>query len=274
MKILITIVSLFLINNRLLIAQSAIQNSPSSQSEIMSTDQLYLTGTVFLEGPYMGGKKMSTELQKNNLLDVFKFDEINPFIFVGSSRLLKMNLGAQPPIGAVDVIKFVLRIKIDPYYAVDSAFAWLLEDGTIREYQSGIKPFVIFNIVNANTYYVEVRHRNHLPIITNDAYIFKDKAMVNIDFSNPKLLRGMANVAYKTNDAALMVAGDVYKTSILRETNANDSFYMTKALKEISATNKIYSIADVNMNSIVDVEDKKITDENIKKLYFFPLPNE
>lgn len=277
MKFLVILAPLFFMINLVGFAQTTNKNIFNDNNVIMGTDQLYLTGTVFLEGPYLGNGKMSNELQKNNLLDVFKFDEKNPFVFVGSSRLLKMSLGAEPPIGTVDVLKFVLRTKSDPYSVVDSAFAWLMEDGTIREYEKGIKTFVIFNIVNANTYFVEVRHRNHLPIISNDPYLFRDKTLVNIDFTNPKLLQGKGNESFKisnTGGVALMVAGDLYKNSLVRETNAHDSFSMIKALRETSPTNKIYSVADLNMNSLVDIEDKKILDENSKKLYFFPLPNE
>ncbi len=244
---------------------------PITASEV----QLQLSANVFLEGAYNMDGTMHTKLLESNLLDTFKYNPLVPFVYFGNSRLYKMSNGFSVPSNAVDVIKFQLRIVQPPYTVVDSAYAWLLKDGQIRDYITGTKNAITFYQAPEGNYYVEVRHRNHLPIVSRNAYYFKNLITTNINFTNPKLLMGDIN-SYKILKpvVAVMVAGDVAKTNNIRETNAKDVFFMLKSINDIASTKKIYHVADGNMDGFVDIKDKQLVEMNDSKLYFFPLEGE
>ncbi|TAH26706.1 MAG: hypothetical protein EAZ07_03365 [Cytophagales bacterium] len=240
-------------------------------------DILQLSINIWLEGAFDGEKQMNTELNKKRILEQFEYNILRPRVIIGNITIPQMLPGYRVPSGAVDIIKIMLRSQTIPYKVVDSTLAWVMNNGTIRDYSTGLNNFAIFDNSNAGTYFVEIRHKNHLPIISNTAYSFENKRTIGIDFSNPKIIRGRDN-SYKTTKTnqliAMMVAGDVFKNSSLKETNAHDVFLMNKILNEGEFTNLEYHIGDVNLDGSINETDKKIVDFNSSKLYFFPIPME
>ncbi len=103
---------------------------------------------VFLQGPYVG-PFMSTGLNTGGILAAH----------FGSMAI---------PALAVDSITIEIRDSVQPAKSTIRRYApaWLLADGTIRDFLDTTKSYLGFTGVAAGSYYVVVRHRNHLAVMT------------------------------------------------------------------------------------------------------------
>jgi hypothetical protein len=105
---------------------------------------------VFLQGPY------NTVTNAMNIL-------------LRTSGLLAAHFGAMPiPAGAVDSITVEVRDSLAAAKATKRVFApaWLLTDGTIRDFGDTTKNYVGFNGATAGNYYIVIHHRNHLAVMS------------------------------------------------------------------------------------------------------------
>jgi hypothetical protein len=110
---------------------------------------LSLSVKTFLQGPY----NTSTGLMNTTLR---------------SSGLLASHFSGIPiPFNTVDSINIEIRNAASASASTIRKFApaWLLADGTIRSFTDTTKSFVEFDTAAGN-YYVVVRHRNHLAIMS------------------------------------------------------------------------------------------------------------
>ncbi len=73
------------------------------------------------------------------------------------------------PSDAVDSIMIYLRTGISAATTVDSVSAWLMPDGSIKDFHSGTNGFVTFANAAPGSYYVVVAHRNHLAVMSSSA---------------------------------------------------------------------------------------------------------
>lgn len=124
---------------------------------------------ALLEGAYTGGVNMSSDPNYYLLADAEYSDAAagNPFTS-NQGMYAGYSLPTAAPDNAIDVIAVILRETTMPYNRADTAYAWLMEDGSIRDFWSGTSAYVNFcDAVPGNTYYVEVQHKNHLPVMNN-----------------------------------------------------------------------------------------------------------
>jgi hypothetical protein len=152
---------------------------------------------------------------------------------------------------AIDTI----RIEIRPSATSSirkSAPAWLLTNGTIRAFADTTKDYVVFD-TTAGYYFVVVRHRNHLAIMSKDS-ISLDPTPVLYNFTTGQ------SQAYGTNGMVgigtkyAMWAGDVTGNGILRyNLGGNDRLPILTRIggTNINATVSGYYNEDVNMNGVV-----------------------
>jgi hypothetical protein len=112
--------------------------------------QIHAAAKVYLQGPYLTvGDSMAVSLRTSGILAAH---------FVG-----------RPIPGlAVDSITIEIRDSSTTAKATvrKSAPAWLLSNGSIRNFSDTTKAYVDFDSVLAGRYYVVVWHRNHLGIMT------------------------------------------------------------------------------------------------------------
>lgn len=106
---------------------------------------------VYLQGPYNTG----TNAMNNSLR---------------TGGRLAAHFGSMPiPAGAVDSINMEVRDSLVAAKATKRVFtpAWLLTDGTIRDFGDTTKNYVGFSGAPAGNYYIVISHRNHLAVMSS-----------------------------------------------------------------------------------------------------------
>ncbi|MCS7073400.1 MAG: hypothetical protein NZ108_02930, partial [Bacteroidia bacterium] len=161
--------------------------------------------------------------------------------------------------------------------AVDSGYVWLLNDGTILDFETGTQSWVPFCNINptpADDYYILVRHRNHLPVMSAN--------VVHIDSTTGNLLVDFTNIAnvYDSGELPLSTPGEygMFPCSVVDdpvngdvgEVNASDLFRVGNINATISDT---YDKRDVDMDGDVDGSDYNLTNTANDNLYYTTVPN-
>jgi hypothetical protein len=132
-----------------------------------------LTGKVFLQGPYnTTSSNMNTTL---NALDVLPLTD--PY---GLSITALVDPNTIPNI--VDWVKIEIRDATTPSTIIKSVPAFVRNDGTLLAL-NGSSTTVNLGVLPSN-YYIAIRHRNHLGVMTNTALNFTGAtATANVDFT-------------------------------------------------------------------------------------------
>ncbi|MBI5473014.1 MAG: hypothetical protein HY961_11770 [Ignavibacteriae bacterium] len=202
-----------------------------------------LSARALLEGPFDGSSGlMNTHLRTAGSL---------------SSRFPDMVV----PAGAVDSVNVELRNTVG---GLDSSFmyrepAWLLADGSIRNMFDTTRTFIDypFPIAGGGTYYIVVRHRNHLPIMSATGISVASSSTTSYDFTTGQ------DKAYGTNPMRLigtkycMYAGDGNQSAVVTAADANAAFGI------LNSTG--YRNADINLSGIVTASDANSIFGNLNK---------
>jgi endoglucanase len=152
------------------------------------------------------------------------------------------------PSEAVDSIN--IEIRNSPTAAASTIRmyqpAWLLRDGTVRSFNDTTKSFVEFQ-TEAGEYYLVVRHRSHLAIMSASSQLLSHAMPEVHDFTMGQ------NKAYGTNPMMpigttfALYPGDSDQSKVISSADANAVF------GALNATG--YSINDVNLSGIVSSSD-------------------
>ncbi len=132
----------------------------SNQSAFTVIDPV-LRARIFLEGPYAGGGTMSTQLRTDGVLPASHPFSGPPWNYAGTESV------AVVPPGVVDWVLLSLRTGTAGATRVSRRAALLMSNGSILDLD-GSSP-VTFSGVGLGSYFVVVRHRNHLPAMTASA---------------------------------------------------------------------------------------------------------
>jgi hypothetical protein len=123
-----------------------------------------MAGSVFLEGPYAGFGEMSTTLNTAAALPADHPYGVPPWNYAGSDSVISM------PSDAVDWVLIEIRSDTAAASSIDTLAALLLRDGTLAS-PAGSDSLEFPNLPPGE-YYVVVRHRNHLPVMSAAAVDF------------------------------------------------------------------------------------------------------
>jgi hypothetical protein len=180
--------------------------------------QLALKAMVLLEGPWRFGS-MAMDLRIKDLIpktppDIYPYnlDPNRPFIVVASI-----------PDSVVDWIVLEFRPSlnsVERYYRT----VFVRTDGKIVDLDGKSPVLLSKGGIDSGEYFIAVRHRNHLAIVTEDKIrLYPETVQKVIDFTSPDLLMGRTNalkpVGFDPNGSILfgMVAGDVNGDGIINE---------------------------------------------------------
>ena len=221
---------------------------------------------VKLEGAYRGGAYEANALNTN---------ELNRFEF-GGAGYYNMLQGYAVPTSAVDLIKVYIREPTSPYNYIDTAVAWAMNDGSIRDMLTGDDSYVEFcdaKIVNSNPYMVEVRHRNHVSIMTGTGSPYVANSNIPnvidaIDLTNPTNLYGLSP-AQDIGGEMFMYKGNTFSVQNDQEVNSLDLIYMVNDVKKLSLG---YLNTDVNLDGAVDGLDYNSISSNALNLKMSSVP--
>lgn len=231
---------------------------------IGSSNSLYGNFKVFLEGATDDGSTvMNTGLRSSNVL---------------TDSLLKiypMLAGYSVASSAVDRITFSLVDSITGL-AVDTAYAWLMNDGSIRDYATCTKNNVSFTkAVPITKYFVYASHRNHLPASSKSLALNSIKpspTTFNHDYS-----KGVYGGGAKYDAGSglwLLYASDPYK-SWKNQTDVLD--LLRTWADEDAGTYRLpgkyyYRNTDLDLDGVVNAKDQIIANDHNNKLFYSTLP--
>jgi peptidoglycan/xylan/chitin deacetylase (PgdA/CDA1 family) len=220
---------------------------------------LLLNLKVFLEGPYSGSGLMSTTLNTNNLIPLSS-NKAYPAAVYGYYTV--SNLTSIPSSDIVDWVLVELRTGTGSETTIERQVAFLKRDGTIVD-TDGSSP-VAFTGLSEGDYYVVVRHRNHLAIMTSSAIRLSSNSAL-YDFTT------FQSQAYTTStDPMIDLGGGVFG---MFSGDTNDSGIITAADKSTVNSfnlNSGYYNADTNFSGIVTAADKTNINSNNLKQEFVP----
>ena len=123
-----------------------------------TTIPLMVSIKVFLQGPYIGNSTMSTTLNSKGLIPLLQPYNHSPWNYNGSESV------SQIPSGVVDWV--LLKLKENDSTSVMTRAAFLKSDGHIVDLDG--TSAVAFSDVLPGNYYIAVKHRNHLSVMSSE----------------------------------------------------------------------------------------------------------
>ena len=192
------------------------RGSSSPSVTAVGTEQsagIYVNAKVYLEGPYSGGGVMSTSL--NSVLPLTSNTAYSTVTYGYTAS----TVGSIPNANIVDWVLVELRTGTASGTKDTVRAAFLKNDGTIVDVD-GSSP-VLFPTVAAGNYYVVIRHRNHLAVMTASAIPLSGS-------SSPYDFTTAQTDAYGTNPMKAltggsygMIAGDASSDGSINATDLN-----------------------------------------------------
>lgn len=168
---------------------------------------------IRLQGALMGTNDtlMRDDLRTRNLIPLQEpYAELNGFLHegTGGGEVVDTSiLMIEGPNAIVDWVLVELRDATEPSMVVATRSALLQRDGDVVD-TSGLAP-LRFPEVSSGSYYVAVRHRNHLGVMTYGTYILSPQVKT-IDFRTPSTLTyGGEEAQYKESGRLHLWAGDI-----------------------------------------------------------------
>jgi hypothetical protein len=218
--------------------------------------------SAFLQGPFSGGS-MTTTLNLNNFIPLNQPYNTSPWNYPGTEIVSSI------PSGVVDWVLVELRTGTGASTAVQKRSCFILDDGSIVDLD-GISA-VKFDKTNGNNYYVVIRHRNHLAIMSANTLtlsssldgVYLTGGSTEYNFSTAQT-QAYGSAAMKDVGGGVlgMISGDT-----------NNSNIITAADKSIVNSSNLangYYIGDTNFSGIVTAADKININSNNLKQSFVP----
>ena len=211
---------------------------------------------AYLEGPYdTGTGQMSSTLRANGLVPLAEPYAGLGYAHAGGGAGETTNSAVLSVSGAnaiVDWVVMELRSAANSAQVVATRSALLQADGDVVSAADGTSPVALS--AAAGNYFVALRHRNHLGIMTNAAVALSSTS-INLDLSNGSVaLYGGAAATTPIGGRNLLVAGDVNRSGVLVYTGADND--RDPILSRVGGTNPNATVAgyygeDVNMDGVV-----------------------
>ena len=199
---------------------------------------LNLNLKVFLEGPFTSGI-MKTFLKEMNLLPLEQPFGIPPWNYNGNESVSEFSSDV------VDWILVELRKDLNDSTTIARKAGLLLSDGSVREITNGN---MIFRVL-PDSYYVVIKHRNHLGIMSAHKINSRD---INVIYDFTTSLES----AYGSN--ALANLGSGFYGMFSGDANGNGVINIEDLTEYWRNQNGYvgYKSADFNLNGGVNISDK------------------
>lgn len=201
---------------------------------------------VFLEGPYVANHSMSTALKAYGLLPLTQPYNTAPWNYAGTESVTSF------PANAVDWILVEARSASNMDQVVAQKAAILLQNGYVQDIDgtAGVR----FDNMPNGSYYVVVRHRNHLGAMSAMPMSLPNQFTYNFSASSTQAL-GANQMTEVESGVFALFAGDINNDGVI--TIADFNMYQTEA----SSFNQ-YLPSDCNLNRAVTVADFNVYQDN------------
>lgn len=212
------------------------------------TGNVRVAPKFYLQGPYVeAGDTMATFLRP--MLSLSQPYAGSPWNYNGTETV------SSHPFDVVDWVLVELRTGTSAATKVATRAALLKKYGSILDTDGSSS--VLFNGVAPGNYYVVVRHRNHLPIMSASP-VALSSTETTYDFTLSQSSAYGTQPMYQVRPGHFgMYAGDANATLIISSADANAVF------GALGATS--YNLNDVNMSGIVTSADANVIFGNLNK---------
>jgi hypothetical protein len=233
----------------------------SGTSNSFAVNLVVVSAKVYLQGPW-NGITMNTTLNSLGLIPLTQPYNTIPWNYNGAESVSLV------PANVVDWVLVELRTDTSASTKIAARAAFLRNDGVIAD-TNGTSP-VAFSGASFGNYYVIIRHRNHLPVMTA-LPISLNGASSLYDFTVAQdRAYGSNAIVTMTGGVWGMYAGDVDGNGVLKYSGASNDrgpIYVRIGGSAISATASGYFPEDTNMDGIVKYSgagnDRAIIYQNI-----------
>ncbi len=200
---------------------------------------------VFLEGAYIPSLgTMSTFLNSNGYLPTNQPYNTAPWMYGGGENVANVN---SFPMDAVDWVLVEARTPNSNILA-DSKAALLLADGTVTDANNAASLKVRFDNLAAGLYYIIVRHRNHLGVMSSALVNLPSNGTV-YDFTTDATQCYGPNQTIEMGDGAYaLYTGDMNANGVITYTDFN---VYTNDLPALNG----YYLGDINLDGSVTIAD-------------------
>jgi len=223
-----------------------------------------LKAKTMLQGALIGSNDptlMRDDLRKANLIPLIEpYTDLAAYEHVGASggETLKEDLlNIEGPDAIVDWVFLELRSRLNRNHVSATAVGLVQRDGDIVSNKGDA--LIVFPSAIPSTYYVAIRHRNHVCMISNSTQVFTNDNVPELDFTNIETIGGI-NSGVDVDTKVAMWAGDLNQdNAVIYQGPKNDVFAMFLAvLTDPANTNFIsnfvsrtYDSADFNLDGKV-----------------------
>lgn len=258
-------------------AGNIIGNKPyRTEIDTPSVDtSLKLTIKTLLQGAYNSSTgNMGDDLRQNNRIPATEPYTQLGHTALGNKQLNSNLLEVEGNNSIIDWILFELRDKTNPSTVITSVTALLQQDGYLIDPLTGSSHIQIAGLA-ADDYYIAIRHRNHLGIMTAQP-VSLSSTVTNIDFTNINTQTWGDNARLESGTTAMMWAGDANHDGKLIATGPNNDvnslfsdILLAPANTDFNANYVLltYGAPDVNLDGKVifsgDANDENIIRGNI-----------
>ncbi len=207
---------------------------------------------ILLEGAYnTGSNAHSTTLADNGLLPFSQPFNRPPWNYNGTEAINIL------PANVVDWVLLELRSSTNSQTIVGRKAAFLLTDGSIRDISTGAVNTVTFNGISGGNYYVAVKTRTHLPVMSSIAVSLPNTLSLDLSLA-ANVMGGLTQLAGLGGGKYGLLAGDGNNDGIISQADFN------AYLGDISINQ--YRDADCNFNGNVTISDFNLYRNNIGRI--------
>ncbi|MCF6212610.1 MAG: choice-of-anchor D domain-containing protein [Flavobacteriaceae bacterium] len=234
-----------------------ISSTPLETGVLTLVNKVGLSLKVFLQGAF--SNPTTTGLMNDNLRSNY-LPTTSPYSDRRTVSSSVFNIGGTSGTGdakdnIVDWVWVELRDSSNKNNVVLGQSALLQRDGDVVDID-GVSSLSL-EVTNGN-YYVSVKHRNHLGIITSNS-VYLSSTHLNLDFTtDTSLILGSSNSVKNINGVFVMIGGDYDKNGQIQNTD------LTNIVLLLGSSG--YSNADLDMNGQIQNTDiNNIINPNIGK---------
>lgn len=220
---------------------------------VYSGNTLVVSPKVFLQGPYMTANSMMVDsLRTKSLLPESEPYPALGFVPTSNTFNSRVNGGLFDSTGIKGIVDWVwleLRNASNPIQVVATRAALVRRDGNVVA-MDGASPVGFLGLANGN-YYVALRHRNHLGVMTASPVALNGTTAANINFTSPSTATYGTNARKNISGVMVLWAGDVNGDGVVRYTGANndkDALLTFVGLATPSRVLGLYHRSDLNLN--------------------------
>lgn len=174
------------------------------------------------------------------------------------SNLVGPLINFEMPDVVVDLV--ILNIYDKNGLKVTSKYAWLCEDGTVKDFLTGTSNNILFceDINSTDLYFIEIKQKNHLSIVLNLSDYFAQGNVIDLTKSSDLILGKSGLIEIKGE--FFLIPGELDRNTSL---NFSDYLMVMKAIN----TGSQDSMFDINFDGKVNIEDQKIVSEYTRFLF-------